>query len=214
MAIHAFKCESCGAPLPQEEGRFIICKSCGTPYERDKPLAYYELTNAAEKLLMNPPDFPAAQRVFNDIIRHYPGMYRGWWGLVECETQNFTILDKVSIVQNSYDQALKFASDTERAIITQIYNDYIERQHEKDDKRAQEIKLTETLERKFRWPSMLVASIIGGLIISIALGEFIWFISPISLSIIIIIIIESKRIVQRQKLKKIQARIAELSCHR
>jgi len=39
-------------------------------------------------------DYSSAQEVFNRITKEYPEDYRGWWGLIVCETKGFEIIKK------------------------------------------------------------------------------------------------------------------------
>ncbi len=76
-------------------------------------------TNTLERLILNSntylrlDNYPAAQEVFNRITKEYPEDYRGWWGLIICQTKNLSVFTQDISAINTWLKYVKELSEAE-----------------------------------------------------------------------------------------------------
>lgn len=68
-------------------------------------------------------NYPAAQEVFSRITKEYPEDYRGWWGLIVCETKSLSVvLEDLSLL----DTWFKYAKQLSTAeVFAPLENEYV-----------------------------------------------------------------------------------------
>lgn len=105
------KCKMCGGDVELSPDKtYGICSYCGnnvklseTGHEQKvslKDIADNVASTSLERLIQNSntylklSDYSSAQEVFSRITKEYPEDYRGWWGLIVCETKGFEIIKK------------------------------------------------------------------------------------------------------------------------
>lgn len=105
------KCKMCGGDVELSPDKtYGICNYCGnnvklseTGHEQKvslKDIADNVASTSLERLIQNSntylklSDYSSAQEVFSRITKEYPEDYRGWWGLIVCETKGFEIIKK------------------------------------------------------------------------------------------------------------------------
>ncbi len=125
----ALKCDVCGGQLAMDSrGEFAVCKNCGTEHDKCRMQAKIqeiqgtvkvEGIHSIEKLVENATtfkrleDWRKVEDTYKEITNQYPEDYRGWWGLIECQTHDFK--DVKQLNNTSYDwynRALKVCDDT------------------------------------------------------------------------------------------------------
>lgn len=139
MALVAAQCTQCGANLevdPMQE--IMVCPACDTLFITEKAINNYN-TNIhignihtetvvlngntlvdnkvrAGETFLKMADFQSAENVFDKLSKEYPYDYRGWWGIIQAKTQNFTgYLSNYSdwnVVNNLYKKA-KIVADSD-----------------------------------------------------------------------------------------------------
>ena len=102
-------CEMCGSnDLIKQDGVFV-CQSCGCKYSVEEAkklmvegtvevtgIVKVEGINDADKLYENAKCFKdlgeteKAKKSLEELINLYPNNYRGWWGMLELETEDFS----------------------------------------------------------------------------------------------------------------------------
>ena len=105
------KCKVCGGDVELSSDKtYGICSHCGNNVKLSKTredqriplknIADNVATASLERLIQNSntylelSDYSSAQEVFNRITKEYPEYFRGWWGLIVCETRGFEIIKK------------------------------------------------------------------------------------------------------------------------
>lgn len=115
MPLVNAKCTNCGGTLTVDASKeAAICDFCGSPYIVEKAIQnynYYVTQNIKadninvtakgeaekERLLHNAEtytsfkDYDKALDIYKQITEDYPDDYRGWYGLVQIETENFEL---------------------------------------------------------------------------------------------------------------------------
>ena len=68
-----------------------------------------------------------AKASFEQMTETYPEDYRGWWGLIECETNRFrnVMPDSISIFDEWYKDAYITAAESKREVLRDRYYDYL-----------------------------------------------------------------------------------------
>lgn len=80
------------------------------------------LQEAEYELKLN--NFAKAMTLFEDVLEHDSTNAQAWFGLVKCQTKRFTDYEEDTHEEELY-KALSFASDTDKAKMLQMYDNYI-----------------------------------------------------------------------------------------
>lgn len=116
--MSALICDICGGDIVMNStGEFAVCESCGMKHSKERVQAKIqeikgtvsvegtvevagtvkvEGINDAEKLYENAKafiklgEFEKSKKVLEELVDKYPDDYRGWWGILELKTENFT----------------------------------------------------------------------------------------------------------------------------
>lgn len=110
MPLVPAKCTVCGAILTiNSEKDAAVCSSCGNAFVVEKAINNYNTYNTinadtvvvqgadAEQFLKNGAtyiqlgDYSKALGYYEEMVEHFPDDYRGWWGLIRCNTKDFTV---------------------------------------------------------------------------------------------------------------------------
>lgn len=72
---------------------------------------------------------------FQNMTREFPADYRGWWGLVRVQTNDFVDFMALNAQSNiNYERALKFANEKDKEQIIKIYNEARQKQQTENDR--------------------------------------------------------------------------------
>ena len=75
---------------------------------------------------LNLKNYPAAKEVFTRVTKEYPEDYRGWWGLMICDTTDFTkLIDAQSSLDTLFGYVRQLSSADELAPLESRYLEYI-----------------------------------------------------------------------------------------
>jgi len=160
MALVAAKCTNCGANLQIEHTKDAgICSHCGTAFITEKAINNYNITNVnyntqnvvkniygrerteAEEYIKNGDifikldNYKEAKEQYILAVKSDPADWRGWFGLVKYETQNFTkfsdIIMGTQVFITSHlsylEKAKAVASAEELQTIDKLYKPYARR---------------------------------------------------------------------------------------
>lgn len=163
MPLVKGQCVNCGAILELDfNTKSGVCRHCGTPYISEDVINnyvtnhHYHIENAniemvdessSKKLLENAEvnftqlgNYHKAKELFTDVTEKSPGDYRGWWGLVRVDTDNFSDFkmgkNRLNKIEVNVSNAIKVAPveiKTELKRVWNLYNskfcDYITKTH-------------------------------------------------------------------------------------
>lgn len=146
-------CPQCGATLTVDSAKeAAICESCGTPFVVEKAINNYtsqvtnnlniananvtvtgnnveELVEKAEVYMTKLKDYSKAFETYRKISEDFPADYRGWWGLVRAKSQNFSLIDTVSVSNKEwlvlmYNKACLVATEEQSVSIEKKWHEY------------------------------------------------------------------------------------------
>lgn len=146
-------CTQCGARLEVDPSRdAAICKYCNTPFITEKAINNYNTTYVtnighlhADVVHINDDssrdsrvksgetflkfnDYTSAEEVFDKLTKECPYDYRGWWGLMQAYSRNFTDFSigrpELSKMKTLYDKACTVATPEEKSAMDAKYKPY------------------------------------------------------------------------------------------
>lgn len=146
-------CTQCGARLEVDPSRdAAICKYCNTPFITEKAINNYNTTYVtnighlhADVVHINDDssrdsrvksgetflkfnDYTSAEEVFDKLTKECPYDYRGWWGLMQAYSRNFTDFSigrpELSKMKTLYDKACTVATPEEKSGMDAKYKPY------------------------------------------------------------------------------------------
>lgn len=91
-----FCCDSCGCKYTVEQAKSLLTEITGT-VKIDGPVQV-EGIQTVELILKNAEtfvtlgDYEKAKRLYQELIDKYPQDYRGWWGIIQSGTRDFSLL--------------------------------------------------------------------------------------------------------------------------
>lgn len=153
MPLVPAKCTICGAILTiNSEKEAAICNNCGNAFIVEHAINNYNTYNTInadtvvvkgvneEQLLKNGTtyiqfgDYTKAMEYYKSITEHFPDDYRGWWGLIRCETQDFRVLSpSYNNILKWFKYVMKLASESEvKQSMTGKYMEYLQLQAQQD----------------------------------------------------------------------------------
>jgi len=120
--------------------RYATCEFCALKYDRQTIeqkikisgiLMFDELVKNAETNLKFP-DYYRAEVIFKEITDKYPDQWRGWWGLIECKTENFNKMDVMNHINEYYKRAMMstHATQEDNDYMKSTMNLYVNKQNE------------------------------------------------------------------------------------
>ena len=151
MPLTAAKCTNCGANLQVDSAlEAAVCPHCHTPYIVQDAINQYVINNVtkienlhadvmnvtedseatqkakAGEAFLQLGDPASAREAFTELTKKHPYEYRGWWGLVRLETEEFTKKDlkmpELTKIRDLYKKALTVCEDP--ALIQETYEAY------------------------------------------------------------------------------------------
>lgn len=146
-------CTQCGARLEVDPNcEAAICKYCNTPFITEKAINNYNTTYVtnighlhADVVHINDDssrdsrvksgetflkfnDYTSAEEVFDKLTKECPYDYRGWWGLMQAYSRNFTDFSigrpELSKMKGLYDKACTVATPEEKSAMDAKYKPY------------------------------------------------------------------------------------------
>ena len=126
MPLVPAKCTVCGAVLTIDSSKeAAVCRSCGNAFVVENAINNYNTYNnivnnitadtvvvqgesEKEQLHRNAETFrklgkyEKAILYYNDMVKKFSDDWRGWWGLIMCETEDLTILSKAKEERTAY----------------------------------------------------------------------------------------------------------------
>lgn len=166
VTMQALKCDMCGGNLiVDDSGLFSVCESCGARHSKERiqrkleevkisgPIEVSGIQNA-DKIVENAQSFKVigewekAKRAYKNLTDNYPNDYRGWWGLIECQTRDFDDVLRLDDECNIwFSRAINFCHDN--IIKSQLENTYNVNWNKKQSiEKQQEQERTKQLERE------------------------------------------------------------------
>ncbi len=151
MGLVAAKCTQCGADIEVDASKEAgICRYCGTAFITEKAINNYnayvtnhnnfaganitiqggsELEELIEraKAFVKLDDFAQARYAYGKVTALYPMDYRGWLGLVTCETKNDSI---IGISEYAHDNILKYFENALKVAGPEVQKDILEQREE------------------------------------------------------------------------------------
>lgn len=151
MPLVPAKCTNCGAELKiNSDNDACVCEFCHTPFVVQKAINNYntynkniyniqnanlniENENSIERRLENADIFfnkihniEKAKELYRSVTEDAPGDYRGWWGLIKIETDNFTKIVKVipNNVYYYYQNAIAVCDENQKYSLINQWEDY------------------------------------------------------------------------------------------
>ena len=151
MPLVAAKCTNCGAVLKiNSDQDACVCEFCHTPFVVEKAINNYntynkniyniqnanlniENENSIEKRLENAEiflnkihDVAKAKELYRSVTEDAPGDYRGWWGLVVIETENFSNISRhiPAHIIRYYQNAIAVADENQKKYISSQWERY------------------------------------------------------------------------------------------
>lgn len=118
MPLVPAKCTVCGAVLSIESTKeAAVCQSCGNAFVVENAINNYNTYNntvnniTADTVIVNAESekeqlyrnaetfrklgrYEKAKSYYDNLVKDYSDDWRGWWGLILCETEDFTVLSK------------------------------------------------------------------------------------------------------------------------
>ena len=118
MPLVPAKCTVCGAVLSIESTKeAAVCQSCGNAFVVENAINNYNTYNntvnniTADTVIVNSESekeqlyrnaetfrklgrYEKAKSYYDNLVKDYSDDWRGWWGLILCETEDFTVLSK------------------------------------------------------------------------------------------------------------------------
>ena len=159
MPLVVAKCTQCGADLKVDsDAKRGICQYCHTEYITEDVINNfnnfynynynYNIKNAtleikdeksvsnqlenAEIYLSHFKNYTKAKKIFKNVTEIAPGNYRGWWGLIRCQTLDFTKSDlgqaTMQTLNEYFRHASTFADPDERNEIQNKWEAFIKSQ--------------------------------------------------------------------------------------
>lgn len=193
MPIVPALCTQCGANLSidstLEKG---ICPFCNTSFLIEKAIQYYinstsdEIENLVKSAnaFLKMKDYSSAENRFHRICGLYPYDYRGWWGILQIKSNDFTETDistfQLQELEALYQKAKAVASDNVKPSLESRFIDYSALVGKrlsalKNDLNSRKASLLEQmnaieLERtKINFPSSIVFKVMATIVIAINL---------------------------------------------
>lgn len=156
MPLVKGQCVNCGAILELDfNTKSGVCRHCGTPYFSEDVINNYITNNnihnhiehaniemvdesSSKKLLENAEisfvqlnDSHKARELFAKVAEKSPGDYRGWWGLVRVDTDNFTNIKcgkkKLREIEKYANNAIIVAPAEMKLKLKNEWNSYIQK---------------------------------------------------------------------------------------
>lgn len=149
MPLVPAKCTVCGAVLTIDSTKeAAVCQSCGNAFVVENAINNYNTYNnivnnitadtvvvnaesEKEQLYRNAETFrklgkyEKAKSYFDDMVKNYSDDWRGWWGLILCETEDFTILSKEERTAYLFDVVQKLAPSERMDDLLPQYKGYL-----------------------------------------------------------------------------------------
>lgn len=118
MPLVPAKCTVCGAVLSIESTKeAAVCQSCGNAFVVENAINNYNTYNntvnniTADTVIVNAESekeqlyrnaetfrklgrYEKAKSYYDNLVKDFSDDWRGWWGLILCETEDFTVLSK------------------------------------------------------------------------------------------------------------------------
>lgn len=193
MPIVPALCTQCGANLnidsTLEKG---ICPFCNTSFLIEKAIQYYinSTSDEIESLVksanafLKMQDYESAENRFRRICELYPYDYRGWWGVLQIKSNNFTETDisafQLQELESLYQKAKAVASDNVKpslesrfdAYSTLVSNKLSALKNELASRKTallEQMNAIELEKKKIRFPSSIVFKVVVFVVIAINL---------------------------------------------
>lgn len=153
MPLVPAKCTECGGEIEvNNEKKLGVCKHCGQPFVVEEAINNYNTYNnynttnnyndgsvvnivegeSKETLLKNAEialrieNFDLAKENFEILTKRYPDEYKGWWGLIQSITKNFTYYDlSIDELNQFYSYSIKLGSDNVIVELKKQYKEYL-----------------------------------------------------------------------------------------
>lgn len=153
MPLVPAKCTECGGEIEvNNEKKLGVCKHCGQPFVVEEAINNYNTYNnynttnnyndgsivnivegeSKETLLKNAEialkieNYDLAKENFEILTKRYPDEYKGWWGLIQSITKNFTYYDlSIDELNQFYSYSIKLASDDVIVELKKQYKEYL-----------------------------------------------------------------------------------------
>lgn len=211
MAFIEGKCKSCGAPITFDDSLLNgVCEYCHTRFVKEDIVINnnYNLKDAiviinnensiddklknAETYLTKLGDYEKAKKIYKSITESNANDYRGWWGLVQVLTKQFTFIRRKKSdfdeIEKYAKNAFSVASEEQRKVLNEKWipysrkaKEYINKilADEKELKSIQEKKINRQKRNKFvRTTISIILSLICNIFLIIS--AFVIDISSIS----------------------------------
>lgn len=153
MPLVPAKCTECGGEIEvNNEKKLGVCKHCRQPFVVEESINNYNTYNnynttnnyndgsivnivegeSKETLLKNAEialkieNYDLAKENFEILTKRYPDEYKGWWGLIQSITKNFTYYDlSIDELNQFYSYSIKLASDDVIVELKKQYKEYL-----------------------------------------------------------------------------------------
>jgi hypothetical protein len=171
MPIVSAICPSCSAPLEVDNKTEAgVCKFCGNAFITEKAINNFNIkyeVKADNVIISNKPDMEALlereevftklketkklEKLYEEMVQHYPKRYEGWWGKILLYTDNFRFIQADrSQVDKWYSFVKETAPDDVLPGLEKQYNGFLlgRMKLELKDQKAEIAKLNEVLKEK------------------------------------------------------------------
>ena len=155
MALVAAKCTMCGSELKVDSSlKSAKCPTCGTEYIVQDAINYHNtynvtniehagnvivkdessvdsrIENATDNLIQHK-NYARAKEIFQSVVNDKSGDFRGWWGLVRAESEDFTLFNcsqsKFDTIKNNADGAFRVAPPEVKNQLQRQWDSYVQR---------------------------------------------------------------------------------------